>query len=317
MKPRISGRLRLAGMLLGGALAAACGGNALMGGGIAGTSSVVAPISGFGSIFVGGIEFDTATAIVTIEGDPALVSDLKLGMVATVRGTVDARGRRGVAQRVAVEHLAEGPIESIDGARGTLRVLEQQVLTDSSTVFDPALDQLAPGDYLEIGGFFDASGRIRATRVARPQFKREIAVKGFVDQLDVVARTFRLEDLTVDFGNAVVTGAPPAGLRDGLLVEAAADVPSVGGVLSATDVEVKDPSSQFDEGDGLKVEGFVTAIQSSTDLVVNGSQAVRISDATRFVNGARADLVLDARVDVDGVAGPGGVLVALKVDFAP
>mgnify|MGYP000950075050 CR=1 FL=1 len=89
---KTSARLR---PLFGAALLAcalSCSGSP-MGGGIAGTSSVRAPISGFGSVIVGGIEFDIDSAVVTIEGDPARASDLELGMVATVRGTVDASGR--------------------------------------------------------------------------------------------------------------------------------------------------------------------------------------------------------------------------------
>src|SRR5215471_17260210 len=102
-----------------------CNGSAAMGGGIAGTSSVRAPIAGFGSIIVGGIEFDISGATITIEGDPAQASDLKLGMVASVRGTVDATHHRGVAQQVATEHLGQGPLDSVDVAHATLTMLAQ------------------------------------------------------------------------------------------------------------------------------------------------------------------------------------------------
>jgi hypothetical protein len=298
------------------ALIAGCGSSASLGGGIAGTSAVVAPITGFGSVIVGGIEFDTRGALVTIEGDPATVGDLKLGMVAAVRGVVDTSGARGVAQRIAVEHLAEGPLNAIDTASGTLTLLGQQVITAATTVFDPVpLAQLEPNEYVEIGGFFDASGNIRATRVARQLQKLEIAVKGFVQQLDVKAKTFRLEGLTVDFATAGIIGAPQ-GLQNGLLVEVSADTPAVDGVLSATDIEVKGASALVDEGDGLKVEGFVTRILSPTDLLVNGNQAVHLTPTTRFVHGNPSDLALDAHIDIDGVAGANGVLIATKVDFS-
>src|SRR5262249_22691322 len=159
------------------------------------------PITGFGSVFVGGIEFDTSGATVTIEGDLAVVEDLKLGMVASVRGRVDARSGRGIADRIAVEHLVEGPVGAVDTASGTLTRLGQQVVTTPNTVFDASpLSELKPSEYVEIGGFFDASNKIRATRVGRQLRKLEIAVEGFVQQLDTRAKTFRLEALTVDFG---------------------------------------------------------------------------------------------------------------------
>lgn len=296
--------------------AGACsgGGGGSIGGGIGGTSSVLGAISGFGSVIVSGIEFDTDTATVIIDGSPAPVSDLKLGMVATVRGTVAPGGKRGVAESVISDDLAQGPIERIDVAAGTFTVLEQQVVSDASTVFDPVpLDRLAVGDVVQLSGFLDAQGRIRATRVERRPVGVEIEVKGTIHDLDAAASTFRINALLVAFAGALVEGAPD-GLRDGLFVDVEGEGPPVGGIFTAIGVDVLDPTLMADPGDGLKVEGFVTEVVSDSEFVVNG-QRVRIDAATRFENGDASDVALDTEVDVTGVAEGGGALLASEVEL--
>jgi len=297
-------------------VAAACGSSS-MGGGIAGTSSVLGAISGFGSIIVGGIEFDTSNAMITIEGDPVTESDLKLGMVAAVRGVVDRRSQRGTADVVTVNHLAEGPLDAVAASTGTLLLLGQQVLSDTQTVFDPVpLAELEPDDVVEVNGFLDTGGRIRATRVERKVGDTDIELRGFIEDLDTEGSSFRIGGLVVEFSGALIEAAPATGLANGLFVEIEAEDRPVGGVFVAVGVEVIDPTLMADEGDGLGVEGFVTQITSATEFVVNGAQRVRITSGTRFEGGDASDLALDRFVDVDGVADPDGVLAATEVEFS-
>jgi hypothetical protein len=314
VKPSISnpGAVRLIALL---AVGVACGSS--MGGGIAGTSSVLGAISGFGSIVVAGIAFDTTRAAITIEGDPVDESALKLGMVAAVRGAVDGRTRRGVAEVVAVEDLAEGPLDAVDAPAASLLLLGQQVLSDAATVFDPVpLAELAPDDDVEVSGFLDASGRIRATRVERKLEDVEIELKGFIQELDASRATFRIGGVLVDFSDAIIEGAPTTGLAGGLFVEVEAEERPVGGVLAAIGVEVLDPTLMAEVGDGLEVQGFVTAITSATDFVLNGAQRVRITADTRFEGGGASDLALDRFVEAEGVADQAGVLIATEIEFS-
>lgn len=298
-------------------VASACsgGGGASIGGGIGGTSAVQGPITGFGSIFVGGIEFDTGGATVIIDGGPGAVTDLKLGMVATVRGEVERGTGRGVASSIVSDALLQGPIEVVDLAALSLTVLRQVVITDASTVFDPlALASLAPGDVVLVDGFLDAQGRIRATRVELRTTDIELEVKGFIEDLDPVNGTFRINALLVGFADALIEHAPD-GLQNGLFVEIDADDPPVDGLLTATGVDVVDPVLMADPGDGLKVEGFVTRIVSDTEFVVGAGQVVRFDGRTRFENGGPADLTVDTQVDVTGVADGDGALRATEVEL--
>jgi hypothetical protein len=89
---------------------AACGGSGssapaltepLPTGGITGTGSaiIMGSISGFGSIIVNGTSYDTAAAIFTIDGESGTQSDLAVGDVVVVKGTV-TDGTSGANSRV-------------------------------------------------------------------------------------------------------------------------------------------------------------------------------------------------------------------------
>src|SRR5262249_50845383 len=163
------------------------------------------------------------------------------------------------------------------------------------TVYDPVpLEALRAGDDIEVSGFFDSSGQIRATRIARLSELSDIELKGFVKDLDEAAGTFRLGDLVVDLRSAFTEGLPPGSLKNGVFVDVGADHPPIGNVLAANVVELEDPNLMADPGDALKVEGFVTAIVSATEFVVNGSQRVQITPETHFEHGVQADLAVDA-----------------------
>jgi len=287
------------------------------GGGIGGTSRVLGAISAFGSIVVNGVTFDVDQASVTIDGEPSAPADLQLGMVAAVSGTIDAGGRTGVAETVVVELLVQGPVQSVDPASGTIRALSQSILSDATTVFDGvSLPDLAPGDAIAVSGFFDAEGRIRASRVS-PPIEDEIALIGTIQDLDLGASTFRLNALVVRFGSALIKNAPPGGLADGLLVEVDADDPPEDDVMDAIEVDAIGSFLSGDEGDLLEVEGFVTEVLGANEFVVNATQRVRFDDATIFVRGSAADVVLNARLEAEGTADANGVLQATEIELAP
>ncbi len=85
------------------------------GGGIGGTGVTSSgSINGFGSIFVNGVEFDTDSAEILINGKPASEEELRLGMVVLVSGTVDDNGTTGTASQVIFDQEVEGPVEAIE-----------------------------------------------------------------------------------------------------------------------------------------------------------------------------------------------------------
>src|SRR2546430_16503864 len=83
-------------------LLASCGGPTQLGGIQGSGSPVVAygPIAGFGSIFVNGVEYATSNAQIRIDDQPGTESQLLVGQVVTVVGSVNSDGPTGTATQV-------------------------------------------------------------------------------------------------------------------------------------------------------------------------------------------------------------------------
>jgi Domain of unknown function (DUF5666) len=307
-------RLAAAALLL---VLGACGGGVETGGtGPTGSSYVEGPVTGFGSVIVGGIRFDDSAARVE-DSDGRLLdrSALRLGMRVEVEGGAIATGgdgsRSATASRVRIAADLLGPVASVDPAGATFSLLGQTVRVGSFTVVDGVpggLSALTAGDVVEVHGFIDPSvliDRYVATRIERRTISPgAYRVRGLVRGLDAAARTLRIGVQTFDLA---ATGVP-AGLSNGQIVRLALPATTANPwPVSAIVVE----SRRLDDRDEAELEGIVTAFTSATRFVVNGITV----DATgaAFPDGT-AGIVLGARVKVEGRAS-GGELIARKVEL--
>lgn len=298
----------------------ACGGGAstTASGGMSGTGAKsYGVITAFGSIFVNGVEYDTASAKVSIDGNQNRPeTDLKIGMVVRVTGSVNGDHLSGNAQNIEFEGELVGPVDAapiITPTGGTLKVFGQTVIVDSTTVFDNAtgLKDLLSGTIVEVSGLRDSTGQIHATRIeVKNAASANFQVKGSISE--VTATTFRLGSLTVNYANAVPENFPSAGLSNGLFVKVNSSTVPVNGVLVATNVKVQSDGIGAQEQDEEEVEGYVTGL-AGNNFAING-QAVTVNAQTQYENGMAAALVNNARVEVEGTI-VNGVLVANKVKF--
>ncbi len=303
---------------------AGCGGGSetfagIDAGGTPAPSAVVSKgtISGFGSVIVNGVRYDTASAAISVEGSPATQSDLKVGHVVVVHGTLNSDGITGSATSISFEDLVEGPIGAIDLVAGTITVLSQLVIIDADTSFDdtisPAsIEGLALDDVVEVSGFFLADGSINATRIEKKAAGGEFEVTGLVSNLS--GTTFQINDLVVDFSVAQLDNFPAGTPEDDQLVEAKGVSLGAGGELLATRVEFKGNDLIADEGDRIEIEGFITRFASAADFDVDGIP-VSTTGATVYENGSEADLALNRKVEVEGTLDAAGVVVATEVEF--
>ncbi|HET9062740.1 MAG TPA: DUF5666 domain-containing protein [Candidatus Binatia bacterium] len=286
------------------------------GGGMTGSGLVIGPITGLGSFIVNDVTFDVDTASVVIDGTPAAASELRLGMVVEVRGTVDARTATGVAASVEFDDDLQGPVEAVDESQSTIVVLGQLVLVMEATVFDgTTLATLEIGEVIEVSGFADGGGNLRATRIELENESEGYELRGLIAELDGDAETFRIGGQLVDYSNAEIENAPPDGLANDLYVEVEAQDDPVGGVLVATEVEVKGNDFDGEEGEEVEIEGLVTRVISATEFVLNQTRRVRTDTRTEFENGTAADIAVDTRLEAEGIVGNDGVLVAREVEF--
>ena len=282
-----------------------CGGGV----GIGGTGSYgAAPIDGFGSIFVGGIEFDTARAsVLDDDGLPRDGGELRLGMTVEVEGAavVDAAA---AALTVRIARAVVGPVAATDIGARTLLVLGQTVQVNGSTVFDASLHgglaALRAGDVVAVSALTDAEGHLLATRIAPAAAGEPWRLRGSVAALDAAARRFRIGAATLDYAGAVQV---PPGLAEGRLVNLTL---SAGGAAGTFAVAAFGPVSQPPaEAADAQVEGLVTGPAPSGRFKVGG---IDVDTSQASIEPSAAALVAGAQAQIAGRM-QGGTLVAARV----
>jgi len=270
------------------------------------------PVTGFGSIFVNGVEYATAGAQIEIDGQPGIESQLAIGEIVTVTGTVNADDRTGAATQVTFLGNVLGPVTGVNVPADTFVALGQTVLVTASTVFDPNIQppQIAgikADDRLEVSGFPDSSGRIVASRIQLAGPGTSLRVSGAVQGLNSSTSVFQINALSVDLSAATLHGT----LANGSLVEVEGSSLSAGGALMATAVTVLPPPGGAASSRG-ELEGVITSFTSVSDFVVNGVHVTTNSSTQFALNGIT--LAVNVRVDVEGSYDSSGTLVAASVE---
>jgi len=276
------------------------------------------PINGFGSVIMNGVRYSTAGATITIDDQPGVESDLRVGQVVRVEGRLDAGGTTGTATRISYDDDVEGPIESIGLSTGTLVVLGQTVKVGPSTSFDDrisprSLAGLAVGDRIEVSGLVTAGGVIEATRIELKAASSAVELKGTAASVDTVARRLRINEQQVDYSTAQLSNFPSGQPANGDLVEVKGSV-NGSGVLVATRVERRSASLAGTTDDSAEIEGLVTRFVSAADFDVSG-QRITTTASTVYEGGTAANLALDANVEIEGGFDATGRVVARKVQF--
>jgi hypothetical protein len=273
------------------------------------------PISGFGSVYVNGVRYETASTDIEIDGAKASLSDLRVGQVIDLKGHV--QGGSSSADLIRYSHNLEGPITSVDVEGLKFVAMGQTVLVDSDTLFgegiDPAtIEGLQVDDVVEVSGLIDGEGRIEATRVDPWAGSGPYDVFGTASEVNAAGKTF----LTVDYSEANIEDFPSGSPEDGDLVLVTGFEFGEGGEFLATRVELRyDQQMLPDAGDKVHIAGLITNFVSPTDFDVAGAP-VTTTSSTVYENGTVADLALDVRVCVEGTLNAEGVLVAERVRFA-
>ena len=283
-------------------------------------------IEGFGSVFVNGVEWETDSVEIEIEGSPGFSeSDLQIGMLVKVEGNLDASGTTGTATTISFDDNLEGPISSITssstGSVKTLLVMGQTVIVVNGVTFfdnnDPTFTftTMAVGDVVEVSGSTNFDGSVQATFIEKKADNltdfinagNELEVKGVVSGL--TATTFLINALTVDYSNVTPRDGT---LANGVAVEVKG-TDLVGNNLTATDVEVKPAGLGVDDIDEAQVEGFVTNLNTAAQTFEVNGQLVDYSTAA-FIGGPETELLDGTKVEAEGPI-VAGVLQAEKVKF--
>jgi len=310
-----------------------CGGTGtdLAGGGTSGTGVSTGSITGFGSVVMNGAHYltdnDVAPGFVTMKTfmgmDNSSMMDRNLfhvGMVVTIHHGPNDNN----AQRIEYQNNLQGRIAARNsGADNTVTVLGQTVVVDNAAVF-ASLDL---NEIVEVSGFADSAGRIRASYIAKVPCSMmmgmctagEFEVKGYVSGLS--SSGFRLGPLPGGTGTTVAVSfapVPGAGLADGMYVQVVTNDPQPGpGGITATQINKLTPRTVFPEKAMADLEGLVTASPSGSgntlSFAVEGKR-VQTDGNTQYVGGVATNLQPDVRVQVQGTEN-GGILSAGKIIF--
>ncbi|HZL97534.1 MAG TPA: DUF5666 domain-containing protein [Terriglobales bacterium] len=307
------------------------GGSQYSGGGTGGTGISTGSVSGFGSVVMNGVHYRTdnnvAPGFMTKklfngkDNSGRMDRDVfAVGMVVTVRhgaGDNDARV-------IEYQDNLRGPIAVMtSGADNIIGILGQSVVVDDAATFA----SLKRGDIVEVSGFADTSGRIRATYIfsmppPMPPPVQEFEVKGFVSGSSSTG--FRIGPLPDGTGATVAVSYGAAAvsiLAEGVYVQVTTtDREPVGGGITATRIELLAARTDFPENVAVDLEGLVTTpwTGSGNDLsfAVEGKR-VQWNGTTKFVGGGGTPedtRQANRRVQVRGTEA-GGVLSAVNIIF--
>jgi len=301
----------------------ACGGG---GGGSSSSSATVTPtssvysgsVSGFGSVIVNGVRFDTVGAR-TVDDDGAEVrlEDLRIGMLVTISGSADDSTGRGTATQLSLSHGTTGPITNVNAGAGTFDVAGQPVLTDPSTVYvdiPGGFADLANGatTVAEVHGVLQSNGTLLATVIENKTGFVGVRLVGRMASLDTTAKTFVVGGLTVNY--AAVSPAP-TGLGNGKRVKIKTTATPAGNLLTlVSDSKVKvNSGAAYGETEAantyLKLEGVVETLPDSNGLLTVSGTPVNLSSAT----GKSIITTVGQLIEIKGTW-DGSVLQATKVE---
>jgi hypothetical protein len=296
-------------------------------GGIIRSGVAVGPVTGFGSIIVNGVEYNTDSA--TFIDDDSQVTNtpanqfFTVGETVIVKGTIEDDNSNAVAETVELDEIVEGPVSSLN-TDGSITVLGQTVVIGFDTSVDdscPAsLDDASIGAVEVYGGVVvdpvDSSEVIAATRIECKippgDVIDEYEVNGTVRSLDADNFTFMINALQVTYTTQVVDDNFPGGTREiseGDPVEvkglpATFDDSGAAPVLGASKVEYKGNVLAGTTGDHYEVEGFISDFVSETQFDVRvGSLVIPVTTTpgtTVYEGGSAANLNDNLKVEVEG-----------------
>lgn len=303
----------------------ACGGG---GGGDTTTTSskdvsTVGTITGFGSVYVSGIKFDTDSSNYDVDDDDTSTdqSDLAVGMKVKVVGSINDDGVSGTANSIYYDDDVEGPIDSNsmveDATTKSFTVLGMSVQVDANTtVFDDGATfvDLAEGDIVEVSGYFDGT-QISATRIElQANADDEFEIKGTVDSYDGSTISLTLQNGS-PAGPYDVSDSDPeiSPGTSGQFVEVKLMKAPGSDNLEAIEIELDDEDLLDDADEDVSIHGVITLDVDTGDMMINGVP-FDVNAGTEYEpTSLEGNLVDGMEAEVEGVM-VDGVLIAEEIE---
>ncbi len=237
----------------------------LAGGGIGGTGIV----TGFGSVVIDGQRYETANVALTINGSPAEISTLAVGMVVDFLATED-----NVLQALSVDYLVEGAIQEIDFNVNIFKVAGQEIFVSPLTIFSSGgFYNLSVGQKVSVNGVRSTARQIRASYLAVIPADAEspapnvVNLVGEVLAIDVAAKLLNLPGQLIDYSQATFV---PQALMLGQKVQVFGIKNN--GLIQANSITLLADSETFPIGLARTLYGTIDTLEVSADGVAKRIQ---------------------------------------------
>lgn len=271
-------------------------------------------------------EFDDTTSTILHDDTPVAKSSMSPGMRVTVKSS------KGVAHSVSYYENVKGPIDYVSADNQTLGVMGQTVTVTSKTWFNGTLESLSSGDIVEVSGLTDHSGEIKASYLhEKTSSVHAYKLHGKIADLNTASQTFMIGGLLIDYSDASMYRNGGTLQNGGYAWVKDRDRSYEPGslVLNATDVDVKHTHvvhSHHDHNDDKDATATLTGTEHEIEAIITekhsenlysaGDTVFRVGEYTKYRHGSHSDLVVGAKVEVEGEKNADGELVAHEVEFS-
>jgi hypothetical protein len=261
-------------------------------------------ISGFGSVIVNNTKFDDSAASVYLDGIKLASADLRVGMVASIEGTVDSAGTSGSASRIDVWSIAKGLLRLADISGSEFSMVGMTFTTDVATSFEGMtnLAAIASDTPIAVWGV-QTSVNARAWKATRVKVLTATPAT-IVSTGLFVAGTQTLNDMHL-------SGSAVSGFADMQLLRVEGVFDSATNTLAVSKAIAMAAAQGIASSGLVEIEGAVTAYTSATRFSVG---AISVDASKALVVGASQTVSSNSSVEVIGSM-QNGVLIASKVEI--
>jgi hypothetical protein len=301
----------------------ACGGGGGGGGGgddsTAGEVTSVGVISGFGSVIVNDVRYestnsrivsaDSGASILENPTDAQLRQYLGLGQVVAVRGFSSSDGN-GVANIISIDNELVGPIDSISSTQGFIVVNGQTVTIKPDTIIDDSIIEAARGAGVEIDNDL-RFGDLSETLDDLFSVNMVVEINGFPTDTGIDAT--RIEDVDNRDRSGVVPPTPGEVEVKGFVENLTNSEFKINGLTvfyTLDDLDDDFGAGGLSTGQFVEIEGVIKEIRPDTQgtggVIVIRSQEFRVNDVRLFMVGQR--------VEIEGTLRNDGSLLTGKVE---
>lgn len=275
---------------------------------------VFGPIPASGEFRIADVSFDTGSAEVVVNDQPAQRSMLRPGHIIAMVGDTAADGNV-TARELMLEANLIGNVDSINVTESKAVVMGQTIEITGDSILTESLQNFSVGEVVQVSGYTNSDGVTVASRIDYSVDNRELRLIGRVASLDPVNFRFAINALDVDYSQAVMINTPNGEVQPDMEVLITGGR-SASGTFQAQSVTHFDRDISDLAGAHFRAQGLITAARSADDFSINGFPVV-MGGQRDYRQGSADDIVVGAEIRIEGNILGDGAPEVHRVWFLP